>query len=650
MPKINRIRIVNFAYNNEIREIPDLTLSFYDGESALINLSNGGGKSVLVELILQAVVPDLMIQKRKMSSFFRRSSRPSYLIIEWKLDREKNPDYLMTGIAMTGGSADDRLNGAISYFTFGSHYERANEFDLAALPLSKIENDSRTFMSFEKARDYVRTQAGKLPEAFYFAKGDVAGYRKKLEEFHIFQDEWRNIIARMNDEEGGIDGLFAKCADSDQLVSQWIVRTVEKSMSSEMGEDMQTSIPDLTLGLVEETRRNREDIQACAELKAFLKEQGPVKEALAGAAGSLEMEEEAGMKVRTLIGLVFREKENLGGKIAESEEEEKTLNRKMRRVDDEEVSGAYLKAAAEKAQAARALHDADEDLAARNEEAQNASHQLAVLDAAEKYGRLQGTLGRIQALTVQKDELEGKGSRGDRLKNLGWTLRRFCEDQETALIREAEETRKAAEAAEDRKAALSEETSTLLDEQFRLERESSRLEVQNGQFEAEEAALEKRAVAAFPRDLFGCLEQKTFDGILSSTKQKEGSAASDLQALQQERGDLEKQLSEMVDQILILSQIRSDQVKELSGAEDGLLDYQKELTRLKDLARLYDYREDSVFQKEAFCAGASREHGLRQSLPAAGFSASPGGTEDPLSDRGRVPGGASFREKTLGPF
>jgi energy-coupling factor transporter ATP-binding protein EcfA2 len=48
MPRINRIRIINFSYNNDSRHILDETFNFHGGENALLNLANGGGKSVLV--------------------------------------------------------------------------------------------------------------------------------------------------------------------------------------------------------------------------------------------------------------------------------------------------------------------------------------------------------------------------------------------------------------------------------------------------------------------------------------------------------------------------------------------------------------------------------------------------------------------------
>ncbi|PHJ37648.1 hypothetical protein P378_15465 [Desulforamulus profundi] len=78
MPRINRIRIVNFSYNNDSRHILDETFNFHGGENALLNLANGGGKSVLVQLFLQPVVPGVRIQGRNIAGFFRKKScRPT---------------------------------------------------------------------------------------------------------------------------------------------------------------------------------------------------------------------------------------------------------------------------------------------------------------------------------------------------------------------------------------------------------------------------------------------------------------------------------------------------------------------------------------------------------------------------------------------
>lgn len=40
MPRINRIRIINFSYNNDSRHIQDETFNFHGGENALLSLAN----------------------------------------------------------------------------------------------------------------------------------------------------------------------------------------------------------------------------------------------------------------------------------------------------------------------------------------------------------------------------------------------------------------------------------------------------------------------------------------------------------------------------------------------------------------------------------------------------------------------------------
>lgn len=62
MPRISKVRIVNFTYNDGNRLIADELFNFtnIEGNNALnvlINLANGGGKSVLVQLMMQPILP-----------------------------------------------------------------------------------------------------------------------------------------------------------------------------------------------------------------------------------------------------------------------------------------------------------------------------------------------------------------------------------------------------------------------------------------------------------------------------------------------------------------------------------------------------------------------------------------------------------------
>ena len=63
MPKINRIRIANIQYDKKV--IKDLCIDCYRGENVLLNLANGGGKSVLVQLLQQPILPESKIHGRE---------------------------------------------------------------------------------------------------------------------------------------------------------------------------------------------------------------------------------------------------------------------------------------------------------------------------------------------------------------------------------------------------------------------------------------------------------------------------------------------------------------------------------------------------------------------------------------------------------
>ena len=55
MSKINAVRLINLNYNNNAIRISDETFRLH-GESTLLSLRNGGGKSVLVQMMMAPFV------------------------------------------------------------------------------------------------------------------------------------------------------------------------------------------------------------------------------------------------------------------------------------------------------------------------------------------------------------------------------------------------------------------------------------------------------------------------------------------------------------------------------------------------------------------------------------------------------------------
>lgn len=189
MPRINRIRIINFSYNNDSRHIQDETFNFHGGENALLSLANGGGKSVLVQLFFQPIVPEIKIQGRQIKAFFRKKRLPAYVLIEWKLDAAAG--YLLTGIGMVSAEVsgvEDEKN-RIKYFTFTSNYTASNPFDLAHMELINQKGNILEIKPFKEAREMLSERERKDPyNVGCFYDDDGERYRKRLAEFGIAQD------------------------------------------------------------------------------------------------------------------------------------------------------------------------------------------------------------------------------------------------------------------------------------------------------------------------------------------------------------------------------------------------------------------------------------------------------------------------------
>lgn len=244
MPQISKIRITNFTYNDGKRLIADELFDFANKEdktalNSLINLKNGGGKSVLVQLMLQPIHPKARVAGRKIESFFTKSSDHCFVAIEWFKDN--STEKLMTGIAMASGestsSVEDDVKGRpVKYYTFISNYsDYSNTYSIVKLPLSKREGSGFTAAAFNEVRDLAKKSNGLLD---YYVSDDSRQWREKLAEYGIVQEEWKNIIEELNSVEGGMTEFFAKFKESDQLINRLLIPTIEgKFGQSSVNED-----------------------------------------------------------------------------------------------------------------------------------------------------------------------------------------------------------------------------------------------------------------------------------------------------------------------------------------------------------------------------------------------------------------------------
>ncbi len=230
MPKINRIRITNFIYNN--RHIIDETFDFYNGENALLSLANGGGKSVLVQTIFQPIVPKTKLLGRSFSDFFIGKKDPVYIMIEWILDDQAG--YLLTGIGISSSinytlnSDEDNLN--LRFYTYMHHYEEANPFDIKHIPVTEEKNNGIVISGYSELKKILNNEANKGKydiDCYNSSKEEQTAYERKLSNYSISRNEWKELMVNINQAEHGVSEVFAQCKNSRQVMEQWIIKYIE---------------------------------------------------------------------------------------------------------------------------------------------------------------------------------------------------------------------------------------------------------------------------------------------------------------------------------------------------------------------------------------------------------------------------------------
>ncbi|MGI6712869.1 MAG: hypothetical protein ACOX4L_09200 [Bacillota bacterium] len=218
MPRINRVRVTNIQYDNGKKYLPDLLFEVR-GLDALLILANGGGKSLLIQLILQVILPNTKMGKRKVEDLLRAAPYTGHVAVEWLLDGSgERHQFLCTGFCYSGGHNSDQT---IRYYNYLFDYDDQSELTIENLPLSfTAENESvKRPMSYQKLKDWLR-EKGIQP----LDKPET--YQERLKIYHILPEEWKNI-RETNGAEGGVDKFFEKSRTTMQLMDNLLIPSVE---------------------------------------------------------------------------------------------------------------------------------------------------------------------------------------------------------------------------------------------------------------------------------------------------------------------------------------------------------------------------------------------------------------------------------------
>ena len=238
MPQINRIRVNNVKYNFGTQFYDDFVMRF-SCKNTIYDLANGGGKSVLMLLLLQNLIPNCTLdEKQPVEKLFRTGDGSSTIhsLVEWKLDEENiknNFKYMLTGFCARKARDEENNenihNTAIEYFNYCIFYREFNDNDIKNLPLTK----GRERITYTGLRNYLKELEKKdysLIVKIFDRKGE---YQRFIAGYGLFESQWE-LIRGINRTEGHVRTYFETNYRTTKKVVEdlFIEEIIEKSFNS----------------------------------------------------------------------------------------------------------------------------------------------------------------------------------------------------------------------------------------------------------------------------------------------------------------------------------------------------------------------------------------------------------------------------------
>ena len=236
MSKINAVRFINLNYNNNAMKINDECMQF-SGKSTLLSLRNGGGKTVLVQMMTAPFVHrgKQKTKDRPFESYFT-TAKPSFILVEWLLDG--GAGYILTGLMVRKNQEiSEEKTDALEMMAIISEYKEPCMQDIHHLPVVEQNEKTMKLKSYNSCRklfeDYKKD---KKISFFCYDMSSPAQSRQyfyKLMEYQINYKEWETIIRKVNVKESGLSELFSDCRTEKELVEKWFLEAVESKLNKE---------------------------------------------------------------------------------------------------------------------------------------------------------------------------------------------------------------------------------------------------------------------------------------------------------------------------------------------------------------------------------------------------------------------------------
>lgn len=612
MSKINAVRIVNLNYNNNAIKVSDEIFRM-GGDSTLLSLRNGGGKSVLVQMVTAPFVHKKYrnTRVRPFESYFT-TNKPTFIMVEWKLDG--GAGFVLTGMMVrkrqSAAEEDEAEDEKLEIYNFISEYKESCNYDIYNLPV--VEKNQREMVLKGFAACLKLFESYKKDRSCNFQYYDMSNhaqsrsYFKRLLEYQINSREWESIIYEVNKKESGLSELFSDCKDEKGLVEKWFLKAVGDKLNQE--KDRMKEFQDLVEKYARQYRENRSKIEKRDTMKAFKEEAAVIEARALDAQRACEEQAQQENAIANFIWVLHRLEREAGLQRNEIQGQVERLNEELWNAQYEKLSFEYygLKENEQFHISSRDMIGLERDGLEREKE--RAGYQLHRLYCAgqqaetdEYFGEYEECRQRLEILRKKDEDMEPER------RQIGGRLKKHFETMHGDLIcrleKKEQERHSCSRNAEEQETLAESLTDRIAEKQGSIGRIKAKLEA----YDDREQEFNRKFHENLSRNLLGEYEPAELDirekKLACAMEEKEKSCLKQKKELVNQK-EAQRHLQRDAEELL---QHVNEQMLEKNKIEQQLEKFEQELTERRSILAYFDLTEADLFDREKILEHAGKK-------------------------------------------
>ncbi|MBU5316286.1 hypothetical protein KQI30_08385 [Clostridium bornimense] len=432
MSNFNYLRIANLNYNNNTSKIDDQVF-FLNGENTMLNLRNGGGKTVIIQMMMAPFVRRKYrdLNERKFESYFT-SKTPTYILVEWNL--EDDAGYLLTGMMVRKKeiSSDDDSRDKLDIINFVYEYKSRNKYDIKSIPIIEENGNSRKIKSFTNSKNLFEELKKNPNYNFNYYDmnnyGTSKAYFDKLREYGIDNKEWENIIKKVNLTESGLSQLFKEAKNTEGLVKKWFLPTIEEKLNKD--DNRINNYRDIIEKYIYQYKINKSDIDRKDKIEIFYGRADEIKESALAFKEKIEEKKRQENKIANYFYKMNDEIKEKDKAIFEIDKKIDENELKIREVNYEKISFDIYSRLDKIKELENNISKNVEIEEEYNKELKKLKREKNILECADAYERYTRASRKLQEVEIKIKVLKDKEKdTAPEIKNLGYSIRKLLLEQ-----------------------------------------------------------------------------------------------------------------------------------------------------------------------------------------------------------------------------